>query len=333
MSFQKIAIEEHFGLPETMDDADNFLPGDGWPELRRSLLDIHGKLIAEMDRNGIEKSVLSLTSPGIQGILSKPQAIETAKRANDFIAEQVAKRSDRFLAFAALPMQDPDAAARELTRCVRELGFPGGMVNGFTQLDREDSAYYYDLPQFWPFWATVESLDVPIYIHPRYLPGDRAEIKGHPWFTGAAWMFGVNTATHALRLMASGLFDKYPKLTVMLGHLGEMLPNAIWRIEHRLKMMPRGIPAKKKFGEYLQNNFYVTTSGNFCTAALLNTILTMGADRILFAVDYPYEFVSEAAQWFDNMDVISESDWVKIARTNAEKVLKLVAASKAASSV
>ncbi len=324
MRVQKIAIEEHFGIPELVEQETNYQPGDGWPELKQQLLDLDGKLIPEMDRWGIEKSVMSLTSGGIQTILSSKQAVETAQRANDYIANLVAKRPDRLQAFAALPLQDPEASAAELTRAVKQLGLAGGLVNGFTQLDKPENILYYDMPQFWPFWEQVEKLEVPVYIHPRYIPQGRvADIAGHPWFTGSAWMFGVNTATHALRLMGSGLFDKYPKLTVILGHLGENIPHCVWRIDHRVKMMPRGITIKKTFSEYLRQNFYVTTSGNFCTTTLLNVLLTMGADRVLFAVDYPYECVNEAAGWFDRVDAISESDWEKIARTNAEKVLKL----------
>ena len=276
-----------------------------------------------MDKYGIEMSVLSLASPGVQAIIDKQRAIDVARQANDYIAEQVEKHPDRFLGFATLPLQDPDAAAEELTRCVKELGFKGAMVNGFSQIDREDSIIYYDIPQYWPFWGVVESLNVPFYLHPRYPVEERADIQGHPWLLGSVWTFGVETATHALRLMTSGLFDMYPKLTVILGHLGETLPNAIWRIDHRISAIPRGIPAKKKLEEYLLNNFYMTTSGNFCTQALLNTMLVMGSDRVLFSVVYPFEKRKEATAWFDHLDSISETDWVKIARRNAEKLLNL----------
>lgn len=320
MRNQKIAIEEHFAVPEMADDAAKLLPRELWPNLRRYLLDIHGKLLADMDAYGIEMTVLSLNSPGIQSIPGKRQAIESARRANDYLAEQVAKRPARFQGMAALPLQDPDAAAQELVRCVKQLGFKGALVNGFSQIDKEDSVFYYDLPQYWPFWATMESLNVPFYLHPRYPVENRTDLDGHPWLRGSVWSFGIETATHALRLMASGLFDKYPRLTIVLGHLGETLPNAIWRIDHRLSNMPRGIPAKKKLAEYLRNNFYVTTSGNFCTQTLISTIFSLGADRILFSADYPFEKISEAADWFDSLDAISETDRLKIGRTNAEKL-------------
>jgi 2,3-dihydroxybenzoate decarboxylase len=287
------------------------------------LLDIEGKLLSDMDACGIEMSVISLVSPGVQAIPEKQRAIDVAQRANDFLAEQVAKRPDRFQGFAALPLQDPDAAAEELTRCVKALGFKGAMVNGFSEIEGEDSIVYYDLPQYWPFWGVVESLDVPIYLHPRYPLEERTDVQGHPWLRGSVWSFGVETATHALRLMTCGLFDEYPNLTLILGHLGETIPNAVWRMDHRISAIPRGIPAKKKLAEYLRNNFYTTTSGNFCTQTLLNTILVVGADRVLFSVDHPFEKMSEAADWFDRVDAISETDWVKIARTNTEKLFNL----------
>ena len=322
MRVPKIAIEEHIIEPYLADDAAKYYPKESWAKLRPRLLGMHSQLLADMDAAGIEKTVLSLHSPGIQAIPDRHQAVEMARRGNDYLAEQVA-RQPRFRAFCTLPLQDPQAAAQELTRCVKELGFKGALVNGFSEVEKENSVVYCDLPQYWPFWETAESLGVPFYLHPRYLVEQRSDTAGHPWLHGSAWAFGVETATHALRLMTSGLFDKYPKLTVILGHLGETLPNVVWRIDHRIGAIARGIPAKKKMAEYLRHNFYFTTSGNYCTHALLDTILSVGADRILFAVDYPFEAMAEAATWFDHLDSISELDWQKIARTNVEKLLKL----------
>lgn len=322
MTISKIALEEHLAPPENM-DATRYMgavsPGPGKPFQVRS--SSPADLLAEMDANGIEMSVLSLRSSTIESTPLKQTAIELARRSNDYLAQVVAKHPTRFQAFAALPMQDPEAAAHELLRSVRELGFRGAMVKGFSQVG--DTAAYYDLPQYWDFWGTVESLGVPFYLHPRYpLKTGMEAMEGHPWLRGSVWFFGVETATHALRLMASGLFDQYPKLTIILGHLGETLPNVIWRIDHRLKGESANIPAKKTFTDYLRNNFYVTTSGNFYTPALTNAIATMGADRILFSVDFPYEQTHEAAEWFDHAE-IGDTDRTKIARTNAQKLLKL----------
>jgi predicted TIM-barrel fold metal-dependent hydrolase len=267
----------------------------------------------------------------VQEVSDRKAALDVARRGNDYLAEQVAKRPDRFMALAALPMQDPDAAARELERCVKQCGFKGALVNGYSQIDNADSAYYYDLPQFWPFWAAVESLNVPLYLHPRdVLPSRRQAYEGHPWLCGSPWTFGVETATHALRLMGSGLFEKYPKLTIILGHLGENLPNCMWRLDHRMNRIPLGYAGKQKLGYYLRNNFYVTTSGNFYTPALMNAIAYMGVERVLFSVDYPYESMAHAAGWFDAIDTISEADRIKIARGNAERLFGLGSAKRAA---
>lgn len=334
MKTPKITLEEHVAMPGTVDEIPDRFSPEAWKRTSHALVDIHGQLLSDMDANGIELSVLSMNSPAAQGFLDKNKAIDYARRTNDYLAEQVAKNPKRFRAFATLPMQDPEAAANELVRCVRQLGFPGALANGFTQLGTADSAIYYDLPQYWDFWATVESLDVPFYLHPRDpLPSRTPSLDGHPWLFGSVWGFTLDTATHALRLMSCGVFDKYPKLTIILGHLGETLPFLMWRVDNRLSKSPRGCPAQKKLNEYFKNNFYLTTSGQFCTQSLINTMMWVGADRILFSVDYPFEKMSTAAEWFDKLDAIGDADWLKIARGNAEKVLKLGAGKQSAASV
>ena len=185
------------------------------------------------------------------------------------------KRPDRFQGLAALAMQDPDGAARELERCVKELGFRGALVNGFSQVGDAETVVYYDLPQYRPFWAMVERLDVPFYLHPRNpLPRDAKIYEGHPWLMGPVWAFGHETAVHALRLMGSGLFDAHPRLNIILGHMGENLPFALWRVDNANAWIANrhNYPAKKQMREYFSANFYVTTSGNFHTPALLNAM-------------------------------------------------------------
>ena len=320
----KIALEEHYALPDTIDFSERYFHPTAWPEMRLRLLDIQELRIAEMDKHGVQVALLSLNSPGIQAVLNTREAIALAQRANDYLAEEVARNPERLQGLAALPLQDPDAAARELSRCINELGFRGALVNGFSQIDDENSAIYYDEPQYWPFWGIVEQLDVPFYLHPRepLTSTWRQMYGGHPWLLGPAWAFGVETATHALRLMSSGLFDRYPNLKIILGHLGEGLPSSVWRVDHRLGRTPRGIKAKRAMSEYLRTNFYITTSGNFRTQTLIDAILKVGADHILFSVDYPFEEFGEAAEWFDNAP-LSESDRLKIGRTNSLELLKL----------
>ena len=321
----KIGLEEHFAVEETLSDSLDVMPKIVWPELKHRLLDIQDTRLKLMDAHGMEMMLLSLNAPAVQAIADVTDADELSRRANDFLAEQVAKRPDRFQALAALPMQDPDLAARELARCVKDLGFRGGLVNGFSEIADVDGPVYYDLPQYRPFWAEVERLDVPFYLHPRNpLAADARIYKDHPWLLGPTWAFGQETAVHALRLMGSGLFDHHPKLTIILGHMGEGLPYSMWRIDNRnawMKVKP-SYPAQKRFADYFHNNFYLTTSGNFRTQTLIDAILEIGADRILFSTDWPFENIDHAAIWFDDAS-ISEADRLKIGRLNARKLFKL----------
>ena len=272
----------------------------------------------------MEKMIVSLHAPAVQRIDDKRKAIEVARRANDLLAQQIAKRPDRFEGFAALAMQDPDAAAKELQRCVKDFGFKGAMVNGYSQLGNPENCLYYDLREYWDFWGVVEQLDVPFYLHPRE-PSQRRAYEGHPWLIGPAYGFAAETGLHALRLLGSGLFDKYPRLTLILGHLGEALPFNLHRMDQRIAWSPMGYPAKKKISEYFQRNVYITTAGNFRTQSLISCMLEIGADRILFSTDYPFEQVREAAEWFDAAS-ISEADRLKIGRLNALELFKIESA-------
>ncbi len=321
----KIALEEHFSIPETLDNANDIFPDRVWRELESRNRDIHGRRLALMDEYGIETMLLSLNAPAVQAIPDPARAYEVARKANDFLAEQVGKRPDRFQGLAALPMQDPEVAARELERCVRELGFRGALVNGFSQVNDAETAVYYDLPQYRPFWAAVERLGVPFYLHPRNpLPRDSRIYEGHSWLLGPVWAFGQETAVHALRLMGSGLFDAHPRLQIVLGHLGENLPCAMWRIDNANGWVENRHthPAKKRMRDYFCANFHITTSGDFHTQALLNAMLVLGADRIMFSADWPFENIDHAARWFDSCP-ISENDRMKIGRTNAMRLFKL----------
>ena len=321
----KIALEEHFAIPETLMDSAGFVPANYWPELKERLLDIQDKRLRQMDEQGIEMMIFSLNAPAVQAIPDARKANEIAVRANDYLAEEVAKRPGRFQAFAALPMQDPDLAIAELDRAVSTLGFRGALVNGFSQVGDARTSAYYDLDRYWPFWSKVEALDVPFYLHPRNpLASDSRIYEGHEWLLGPTWAFGQETAVHALRLMGSGLFDQHPGLRIILGHMGEGLPYSMWRIDHRnawVKSQPR-YKAKKKICEYFNRNFYLTTSGNFRTQTLIDALLEIGSDRILFSADWPFENIDHAAQWFDSA-TISEADRQKIGRDNALRLFKL----------
>jgi predicted TIM-barrel fold metal-dependent hydrolase len=321
----KIGLEEHFALEETLGDSSGFVPQDHWSELRSRLLDIHERRLRLMDEHGMEMMLLSLNAPTVQAIPNVKKAVDLARRANDYLAEQVAKRPQRFQGLAALALQDPDAASREYERCINDLKLKGALVNGFSQIEATEGPVYYDLPQYRSFWATVAKLDYPFYLHPRNpLPKDAAIYEGHRWLIGPAWAFGQETAVHALRLMASGLFDEHPRLQIVLGHMGEGLPYSIWRVDNHNSWVKFGkkFPAKRPVGDYFRENFYITTSGNFRTQTLIDAILEIGSDRILFSTDWPFENIDHAADWFDACS-ISEADREKIGRTNARRLFKL----------
>ena len=325
---RKVALEEHFAIPDTLQDSSGFVPGAYWEELSSRLLDIQDKRLRLMDKYGIETMILSLNAPAVQAIAGRQRAIDIARKANDVLAEECAKRPDRFLAFAALPLQDPDAATQELIRSVKELGFVGALANGFSQdaaHGEGQSLLYYDLPQYRSFWAEVAKLDVPFYLHPRNpLPQDSRIYDGHAWLLGPTWAFAQETAVHALRLMGSGLFDEYPTLQIILGHMGEGIPYMLWRIDNRNAWVkvPKSYPAKRQMADYFHENFHITTSGNFRTQTLIDAILELGSDRIMFSTDWPFENIDHAADWFDNAS-ISEADRAKIGGTNARRLFKL----------
>jgi len=320
----KIALEEHFAIESTLSDSQVFGP-HVWPTLSHRLLDIQDTRLREMDKHGIRMMILSLNAPAVQAITDTKRAIAVAKEANDVLAENVGKRPDRFAAFAALPMQDPEAAAKELQRCVKELGFVGGLVNGFTETGDPTKLLYYDLPQYRSFWKAVETLDVPFYLHPRNpLSGQVLAYAGHSWLLGPNWAFNAETSVHALRLIGSGLFDECPNLKIVLGHLGEGIPALLWRIDHRNGWMkePHRYAAKKPVADYFRKHFWLTTSGNFSTSALKQAIEELGGDRVMFSVDWPFEDVGEGCNWIDNA-AVPQPDRQKVGRDNAVRLFKL----------
>jgi gamma-resorcylate decarboxylase len=320
----KIALEEHFAIEATLGDSQVFGP-HVWEKLGPRLRDIQDMRLQEMDRHGIEMMILSLNAPAVQAIHDVKKAIAVAREANDHLAAEVRKRPDRFAGFAALPMQDPEAAAAELTRCVKELGMAGALVNGFSQAGAPDNVLYYDQPLYRPFWRVLEALDVPFYLHPRNpLPSWSKFYAGQEWLYGPSWAFAAETSMHALRLIGSGLFDECPKLKIVLGHLGEGIPVYLWRIDHRNGWMHAAhkYAAKKNVADYFRQHFHITTSGNFHTPSLLNAVTELGPERVMFSVDWPFEAVADGAAWFDKA-AIGEAERRKIGRDNAIKLFKL----------
>lgn len=327
----KIVLEEHLSTPlnNSFWDAAGEAARNGkayMDDVEARLVDVDRRL-EDMDRNGIDIAILSLTSPGAQSILDPREAVAFARETNDEIAERLTSRDpERLRAFATVALQSPGEAADELERAVKDLGMLGSLINGYTNIGSMHAAQYLDETPVWEFWDRVAQLDVPVYLHPREpLPALQRIYDGYPSLVGSAWGFAHETATHAIRLMLSGLFDRYPNLTIILGHLGEGLPLMLPRLEHRLRMQHDGIglgQAKRTVGEYLSRNFYITTSGHFHTAGLHSAIGEIGIDRVMFSVDYPYENMAMASDWFDGA-VIAENDREKIGRGNAMRLFKL----------
>jgi 2,3-dihydroxybenzoate decarboxylase len=311
-----IAIEEHYWdeeLQKTFVGGEAGRPG----EQMNRLHDLGALRIKEMDEAAIDIQVLSHGAPATQK-LPADTAVDLTRRVNDRLHAAVQKNSSRFAAFAALPTAVPEAAADELERTVK-LGFKGAMLHGLA------NDVFLDDKRFWPIYARAEQLDVPIYMHPSLPQADVRRVyyddyvKDFPMITRATWGYTVETATLAIRMVLSGVFDKYPKLKIILGHLGETLPFLVWRIDHTLAR-----PGQKamSFRDVFCNNFYVTTSGNFSNPALLCCVMEMGIGRILFAVDWPFVANPPATKWMEGVPLCDE-DKAKILSGNAKRLLKM----------
>jgi 2,3-dihydroxybenzoate decarboxylase len=314
---RKIALEEHFMCPEfegywapTVGDVDPAI----YKRVVARLSDFDGERLDAMDRAGIARAVLSLAGPGVQAERDAATAIRLARVGNDILAREVQKRPDRYSGFAHLAMQDAKAAADELERCMRDFGFPGAMINGHT------NGQYLDHPSLAPFWERVQDLGALIYIHPADPVVPALALEGHIGLRRATWEWGFETASHALRLVFGGLFDRYPKVTVALGHLGETLPFLLWRFDSRAKLY--GVKLARPPSQYIRENIVVTLSGMFSAEPLNCTIAALGGDRVMFSADYPFESVDEAAEF---MDTVALDDKLRadIAYNNAARTLRL----------
>jgi 2,3-dihydroxybenzoate decarboxylase len=310
-----VALEEHYQDAELKQHRAG--PG-GAGRLVERLEDVGALRLKEMDEAGIDLQVLSHANPGLQGV-DAAAGVPLARRINDRLHEAVRRHPDRFAAFAAIPTADPKAAADELERTVTRLGFKGAMVNGLT------AGVFHDDKRFWPIYERAQKLDVPIYIHPAVPHPAVVEayykdyLKEFPGLLTAAWGFTVEAATQGIRMVISGVFDKYPGLKMILGHLGESLPFSLWRIDMALQR-PGNAPTP--FRDTFRSHFWITTSGNFSTPALLCCVMEMGVDRILFSVDYPFVPNPPGVKWMDTVPLGPE-DRAKILHGNAVKLLKL----------
>ncbi|OJZ74654.1 amidohydrolase [Mycobacterium paraffinicum] len=273
--------------------------------------------LADMDAAGVDIQVLSLTAPGIQGQPDVKVAIDDARRANDFLAEAIASHPTRFAGLAALPLQDPDAAVKELQRAAA-LGLHGALVNGPTL------GHYLDDRQYDPVWAMLEQLDAPLYLHPTLgAEDDRwAVLEGHPELQAAMYRWASDTGGHAMRVIFGGVFDRFPGARLILGHMGEYLPFQLARFDSMAEKTRLPFELRKPPSRYVQDNILITTSGVCSTAALLGAVYAIGIDNVMFAIDYPYEHSGPAVDFLRRLP-LAPADLAKIAHGNAERVLKI----------
>jgi 2,3-dihydroxybenzoate decarboxylase len=285
------------------------------------LQDLGKRRLEDMDSTGIAVQILSLTSPGVQ-IFDAPTGVALARATNDELAAAIAANPTRFAGLAAIAPQDPKEAAKELERGVRTLGLKGAIVNSHTHGE------YLDDAKFWDIFAAAEALDVPVYIHPNTPSNDMIKPFMARGLDGAVFGFAVETALHALRLVVSGVFDRFPALRIVLGHLGEGLPYWLSRIDFmhggsvrsgRYASQPK---LQRKASDYLKENFFYTTSGMAWTPPIRYVQDVMGMDRLMYAMDYPYQFVPEEVTVSDELPIGYEN-LKAFYQTNAERVFKL----------
>ncbi len=312
-----IALEEHYFDAAI---AEQFNPRQGFSgtPIRERLDDLGERRIREMDEAGIDVQVLSQGAPATQN-LDAELAVKLAAEANDRLYDTCKQHPGRFEGFATLPTPDPKAAADELERTVTKYGFKGGMVHGLTHGE------FIDRPKFRPIFERAHVLDVPIYLHPA--PPHPEVIKAYyadyaekfPGILTAGWGFTVETATQGVRMVLSGIFDEFPGLQVIIGHLGEGLPFLLWRISESIS---RGDELPNSFRDTFCEHVHITTSGNFSDPAMVCSMMEMGADRIMFSIDYPFVMNKPGVDWIENLR-ISPDDKKKILSGNCEKLLKM----------
>jgi 2,3-dihydroxybenzoate decarboxylase len=288
-------------------------------QLLARLPDIGEGRIRDMDATGIDMQVLSLTSPGVQ-VFDAATANKIASDTNDQVAEAIRKYPTRFAGLAAAAPQDPKAAAKEIERAVRKLGLKGVIINSHTRGE------FLDDPKFWDIFEAAEALDVPVYLHPQAPPPAMIEPYVERGLEGAIWGFGAESGLHALAVIRSGAFDRFPKLRVVLGHGGEALPFWLFRIDYFSRVRanpPKGAARlKRKPSEYMKENIYVTTSGMAWPPVITFLQSVLGVERVLYAMDYPYQYEPDEVIATDSVP-ISKSDKKKLFQTNAEKVFAL----------
>ena len=326
--YRRIATEEGFLSPgvlaqfgKTQIPGVPLITGSGPSAgVARLLTDLGPGRLAAMDADGIDMQLLLLCSPGVQ-VFDRATAVALAAESNDYAADACRRHPTRFAALAAIAPQDPAAAAKELERATRTLGLKGGIINSHT------FDHYLDEQNFWPIFEAAEALDVPIYIHPREPAKGMREIMSGPVAGGPAWAYGVEVGTHILKLISAGVFDRFPKLRIVVGHMGEALPFWLPRIDNRYVAMRAGMfggakPMQRMPSDYVRENLWVTTSGMNYWPQLRMTLDVLGRDRVMYATDYPFEKQGEAVGFVEAMP-LTASDRKMLFEDVATRVFRL----------
>ncbi len=297
-----IALEEHFIIPGFYEYLATSMPAvtpEAYDRIVALLSDFGDQRLAAMDEAGVDLAVLSLSGPGVQIEPNTRVAVRLASEANDRLAAEVQRRPERYAGFAHLAVQDPKAAAAELDRSVRDLGFAGAMINGHT------NGVYLDDSRYDPFWERMQALDVPLYLHPDNAYVKPYVIEGCDELLKAVWEWNCETSSHFLRLLFSGVFDRFPRLKIILGHMGETLPYVLWRLDSRAALNTRNRQLTLPPSVYLRRNLYVTTSGQCDDVPLIAALSALGDEHVLFSIDYPYEDSATAGRFIEHAAIDS----------------------------
>ena len=289
--------------------------------IMRCLTDLDQVRLQHMDEAGIDHQVIALTAPGVQ-VMDKATAVLFSQLANDQLSDAVRRHPTRFTGMIAVAPQDPTAAAKEIERGVTKLGMHSVIINSHTQGE------YLSDSKFWDIFAAAEAHDVPIYLHPNSLPKNMIAPFQECGLDGAIYGFGVETGLHALRIITSGVFDRFPKLQMIIGHMGEALPFWAYRLDYMHQATVKSQryesikPLLKKPSDYLKENFIITNSGVAWEPAIKFTQSVLGVDRVMYAMDYPYQYAVDEVAVMDNMQM-SDEDKKKFFQTNAQRVFKI----------
>lgn len=323
---KRIAVEETFAVPEVLDALRTLVenepdrePGLTAPpyvvtDTIRNLTDLGEGRVAAMDAAGVDVQVLSHWSPGVQPF-DPDQGNELARLVNDRLAEAIRLHPDRFAGLALVAPQDPRAGARELERAVSSLGLNGLLINSHTNGEHLDD------PKFWPILEAAQALNTPVYLHPRTPPAQMYNAYTDYLMDRALWGFAAEASLHVVRLIMGGVFDQFPRLQIVLGHMGEGIPFWLSRLDE--VSARTGMPELQgRPSEYFRDNIHITTSAMFWDPVLTLCVDALGAERILFAVDSPFASSEQGTRWLDNAP-ISDSDRRMIYQENAERVFSL----------